>query len=188
MLVKKNRLDNVKIINLGIEILRVILCFWVLSFHSLKKESINYFLFYITKTKFFHVPCFSFISFYFSYNIFIDRNIIKAKKRLERLLIPYIIWPLIIFSVENLSNAKFIISWNQLKVQILIGRQFMIPLWYLFSMIILTIFFFILSSIFKNHFLFAILMLLIFAYKVQYSHFYRNFLNEYKNEVRLSSV
>ena len=69
------------------------------------------------------------MSFFFSYNIFADRNITKIKKRLERLLIPYIVWPLITFVIDNIYNRMFIISWYQLKIQIISGRQFMIPLW-----------------------------------------------------------
>ena len=181
--IKKNIDFNNKKVNLGIEILRTILCFWVLCFHSLKKEKINYLLFYITKTKFYHVPCFSFLSFFFTYNIFAERNIIKAKKRLERLLIPFILWPIIIFAIDNITNHRFIISWYQLKIQIIFGTQFMIPLWYLFSIIILTIFFFILSTIFKNKFLFLLQLLAIISYFVQYSNFYKLF-KEYKQKVK----
>lgn len=72
-----------KKINLGIEILRMFLCFWVLCFHCLKKNKINYFLFFIAKTKFFHVPCFCFISFYFSNNniIFFSRELLLNLKK-----------------------------------------------------------------------------------------------------------
>ena len=80
MLIQKNMNVKKEKINLGIELLRMILSFWVLSFHCLEKNKINYFIFYITKTKFYHVPCFSFISFYFSYNVFFDRNSLKLKK------------------------------------------------------------------------------------------------------------
>ena len=162
----------------------MILCFWVLSFHCLEKNKINYFLFYITKTKFYHVPCFSLLSFYFSYNIFFYRSIIKLKKRLERLLIPYIIWPLFIFIINNIINHHNSISLYELKIQIILGRQFMVPLWYLFSMILLTIIFFILSNIFKKYFLFVLWLLSFFTYIIQYSGYYK-FLNEYKNNVKL---
>ena len=100
------------------------------------------------------------------------------------MLIPYIIWPLTIFIIDNIYNHKFIISWYQLKIQIITGRQFMIPLWYLFSLIFLTLFFFIISIIFKNHFLFFLQLLAILIYIAQYSKFY-NVLNIYKLNVRM---
>lgn len=182
MLIQKNMNVKKEKINLGIELLRMILSFWVLSFHCLEKNKINYFIFYITKTKFYHVPCFCFISFYFSYSVFFDRNSLKLKKRLERLLIPYIIWPLFIFSIYNIF-IKSTISLYQLKLQIILGRKFLIPLWYLFSMIFLTIFFFILSNVFQIHFLFSIELLGIFSYILQYSNYYK-LLDEYDNSVK----
>ena len=183
MLILKNEGITNKKLNFGIQILRMILCFWVLSFHCLEKKYINYFLYFITKTKFFHVPCFSFISFYFSNNTFFERNIIKFKKRLERLLIPYVVWPLLIAIINNYSNHKNKISFKQLKMQILLGREFMIPLWYLFSSIILTIIFFILSNLFKSHFLTLIQLLGLISYIFQYSNLYR-LLYEYNTNIK----
>lgn len=172
-----------KKINLGIQILRVILCFWILAFHSLNSKKINYYLFYITKTIFFHVPCFSLISFYFSYNIFSQSNSIKAKKRLEKLLIPYTIWPLITFINNNILYNGRKIYFYQLIIQLLLGRQFIIPHWYLFSIIILTIFFFILSNLFKEHFLFISQLLMILIYFAEYTSNFQ-FLNIYKIYVK----
>lgn len=83
--------------NLGIEILRMILCFWVISFHF--AGNTNKIKYKILNT-FYHVPTFMLISFYFSYNTFISNDITKCKKRLERLLIPYIIWPIIFLSIS----------------------------------------------------------------------------------------
>lgn len=177
------KLEN-KNINLGIEILRMILSFWVLSFHCLENNKINYFLYLITKTKFYHVPCFSFISFYFSNNVFYSGDINKFKKRLERLLIPYIIWPFIFFISNNAFTHKKKISFYELYLQIICGRQFSIPLWYLFSIIFLTILIYILLKIFKDFFLFIIQIIIILIYMIQYSHLY-NLLDGYKDNVRL---
>ena len=182
MLTLNNQLAAKKL-NLGIEILRMILCFWVLSFHFLEKDKINYLLFYITKTKFYHVPCFSFISFFFTNKIFFDRNVTKFKMRLERLLIPYIMWPLLIFVFNNVFQ-KTKITFHQLKIQILFGRQFIVPLWFLFSMIFLSLLFFILSHIFKNCFLFVIELLGFFSYITQYSNYYK-LLDNYNRNVKL---
>ena len=49
----------------------------------------------ILKT-FFHVPTFMIISFYCSYEVFIPNNILQ---HLERLLIPFIIIPIIKFAI-----------------------------------------------------------------------------------------
>lgn len=183
MLVPMNSKINIKEINYGIQLLRMILCLWVLSFHCLDKNKINYFLFFITKTKFYHVPCFALLSFYFSSTIFLDKNIIKFKRRLERLLIPYFIWPLLIFIINNIFYKKKI-SLHQLKIQILLGRQFMVPFWYLFSVTFLTTSFFILSNIFKMNFFLLIKLLMVFSYIFQYSSCDK-FLDEYNHSVKL---
>ena len=175
--------------NLGIEVLRMILCFWVLCFHCLNQKKINYFLFFLTKTKFYHVPCFCFMSFYFSYKIFLLRDMNNCKKRIERLLIPYIIWPLIIFIINNYLLKKSIISFSvyQLIIQLILGRQFIVPFWYLFVIIFLTLLFFILSSLSKKNFIFIIQILGLFSYIVQYSNYY-NFLEKYNSNVKGSII
>ena len=189
--VKKSDIKNEKDINLGIQILRMLLCFWVLCFHCLDSGKINYFIFYITKTKFFHVPCFVFISFYFSSNIFIERNYAKVKVRLERLLIPYIIWPLIIFITHNIIYSTKI-SFNILKFQLLLGRQYLFPLYYLFSMFFITIFLFVISVIFKSYFLYILLIMMLLSYIGQYDQYiifnHELFLNKYQHYIRMPII
>lgn len=170
-------------LNLGIQILRTILCFWVLSFHCLEAKNLNYFLFYITKTKFYHVPCFAFISFYYSYNVFFSENNLKMKNRLERLLISYIIWPLIFFIYNNLFIPYNKYTFHHLLLQLICGRQLFPQFWYLFSMITLTILFYILIHIFKKNFVFIIELLSIFVYIIQYSRYDKIF---YKYNMSIS--
>lgn len=85
--------------NLGIEILRSLLSFWVVLFHCLNSKS-NKFIKRI-KFKLYHVPCFTFISFYFTANLYWNKNIPKIKSRLERLLVPFMVFPLIIYITQN---------------------------------------------------------------------------------------
>ena len=53
-------------------------------------------------------------------------------------------------------------------------------------MIFITIFFFIISFIFKNHFLFILQILGIFTYVIQYSEYNYYFFCYYKNSIKLS--
>ena len=168
-----------KKINLGIEILRVILCFWVISFHYLDKQNLNDFLFIIIKKKVFHVPCFCFISFFFTHNIFNKKNINSFKKRIKRLLIPFIIWPLIIFILHNIIYKNNRISLIELKLQIILGNQFMVHFWYYLSILIITMLFFIICNF--SNFLFIILLLSILSYIIQYTESDK-FLYKYKNK------
>ena len=71
----KNETPKILNRNLGLELLRVILCFLVILFHYLRIE--NEYLKNIIKIKIFHVPTFIFISFYFLYENLCERNINK---------------------------------------------------------------------------------------------------------------
>lgn len=174
-------------VNLGIQILRSILCFWIICYHCLNDKKINYLTHYITKKKRYHVPCFCFISFFFSYNIFSDRNIIKFKKRIERLLISYVLWPLIIMFFEffTFNNS---ISFRKYIVQIILGTKFIVPHWYLFSMITSSIFIFIISIIFKINFLYVIQLIAVFTIGIQYSYVSRilKFVKKYEHSVKFT--
>ena len=98
-------------INLGIELLRMILCLWVILFHYAgNKNKKKKFL----KT-FFHVPTFMIISFYLTNKIFFTQNIIKIKQRLERLIIPFIIIPIIDLGIYiGLSEPKKILQFKNI--------------------------------------------------------------------------
>ena len=175
--------------NFGIEILRMILCFWVVLFHCLRKSEsyiiINF------KRKMFHVPSFFFISFYFLFPVIKERNIKKMKLRLERLTIPYLFWPVIIWCLNNIfqlflkkSLYGYFIPLIQLEKQIIVGRVFCGHLWFLFNLLIFTIIFFILIIVLKlNNFLKVIQLFSIISYILQYSKYNYYFFDKYKDSV-----
>ena len=86
----------------------MILCFWVIAFHYSGKINKNK---KILRT-YYHVPTFMFISFYLSNKLYFTQNIIKIKNRLQRLVIPFIIIPIIDIIIHNinLSYSKSIIN------------------------------------------------------------------------------
>ena len=98
MKVKKN-------INIGFASLRIYLSFLVVITHcynpnasTRKKIIIKLIINSI------HVPNFYLIYFYFCYNIFKSKNVRKIKIRFQRLFIPYLVWPIIILSLNNLLS------------------------------------------------------------------------------------
>ena len=170
--------------NLGLEIHRMLLCFWVLLFHSIR-HSDNAVLDYILHLKF-HVPCFFFISFYFFFPIIRDKNIKKMKLRYIRLTVPFIFWPLIIYILNNilfihLKKNRFgrMLSFKELYIQLITGRKFFIQLWFIFNLLFLSTFFYI--FMYMGDYIFIILLdfFLIICYFIQYSdpnyYFYRQF-------------
>jgi fucose 4-O-acetylase-like acetyltransferase len=84
-----------KKINYSLQLLRIILSFWVVIHHTYK------YAYKLHKGKF-HVPIFMIMSFYFYYNTLNIKSIIKIKYRFQRISIPYIIWPFLLFICNNI--------------------------------------------------------------------------------------
>lgn len=177
-----------KRINIGIQLLRMILCFWVVCYHCLRVR--NKIICNIIFRKVFHVPTFMFISFYYLFDNLYKRNINKIKNRFIRLLIPYLIWPILIWIINNLLivSIKFnrfnrFLSLYDLYIQFLIGRSFHAVFWFLFNLIFLTNFYIIISFIFKKNFLFILLLFGIFSYILQYSNYNYNIFKLYDERI-----
>jgi len=173
--------------NLGIEILRMILCFWIITYHFAGK--INKSKYKILKT-FYHVPTFMLISFYFSYSIFISKDIIKYKKRLERLLIPYIIYPLLFvlisFSFHSINIKQIIID---LLIQYISGKKIfgLGILWFIHNLIIFGIFFKIIYFLFNKQSLFILQIFFIISYLLQYKGINYKIFHQYPFYIRILS-
>lgn len=174
--------------NLGIQLLRTILCFWVVCFHCLSTK--NKLIKNIVREKAFHVPTFMLISFYFLSNKLYEKNINKIKQRFERLLMPYLIWPFIIWIINNLLYVflKFnrfnkILSINNLFIQLIVGRKYHGIFWFKFNLIFLTLFSFIISFLFKKNLLFLFQIIGIISYFLQYSNYNYDFFFKYKDSI-----
>ena len=178
-----------KAINYGLEILRMQMSFWIILNHLYKPKNrqINNI---IIKHRF-HVPTFLIISFYFlNYNLSV-RKITKFKERLERLLIPYILYP--IFTYFLFNSLFYFFSFNSLKAnlyqlitQFLIGRGICGVLWFHFNIIIITIFCYIISLLFNNNYLFFLQILGILSYLMQYSELNYKFFIRYNKNIKFS--
>ena len=158
----KNTLNTNKTINLGIETLRMILCFLVIAFHFSGKE--NRKKYKILNTTY-HVPTFMIISFYYSYGLFSPLKIDKIKTRFERILIPYVVFPILMLSLRNEIYYQL---YKDLLLQYLTGYRIHLPLWYLLDLLILTIFYTIIFYIFKKNYVRILIKILIISYLIQY--------------------
>ena len=123
-------------INIGIQLLRFLLCFWIVIMHcsNINASHIKYLY------KGFHVPTFFFLSFYFYYPVISKKNIDKIVSRFQRLLLPYIFWPLfrIIFKIK-IADEKH--SLKNFFLQILLGFPIQCVFWFQFNLIFLSLFF-----------------------------------------------
>ena len=155
--------------NLGIQILRVFLSFMVVMDHFYNPDKLKKYIFFL----YYHIPSFFLISFYFAYNLFSSFNIQKIKLRIERLLIPYIIWSIIGFILRNIYfyafNSKNSHNFKALIKHIITGHILNLALWYMAILIFTTIVFVIIIFLFKKNYLLIFHILTIIAYISQYS-------------------
>ena len=178
-----------KKINYGVEILRMILAFLVIMEHFfyLKNFKVKRIPFKLR----FHVPTFFMISFYYLYNNLVNRKIYKIKERLKRLLIPYLLYPIIIyiayyslyffFHYENLRTNLY-----QLIIQLIVGRLLNSVLWFQFNLILITLLFCIIVFKFQNNYLSFLQTLGILAYLFQFSNINYEYFKMYKDYIRFS--
>ena len=168
----------------GLSILKFLLAFDVINCHCFKRKSTsNKFILYLLNSNKLHVPSFIIMSFYFTHNSLISLDLNKIYRRLERLFIPYLGWPIILFILSNFINIFCkkipLISFKNLYYQIVLGNAPNIPLhfWFLFDMIVTTNFFIFIIISMKNHYIFIFLMFMIFSYYLQYSNINLIFFN-----------
>ena len=130
------------------------------------------------------------MSFYFMYKDLLSSNIKAYLKRLERLLIPYIVWPIIVFILNNYILCKFIVvqkfSFNDLKYQFIIGRGVLGILWFQWNLIMLTSIFFFIIYFWKKKYLFLIQIFACFSYTIQYSGYNKKLINILRPEIKFT--
>ena len=158
----EEQLKEEKDINLGVNILRVIYCFLVIVVHFGNGEIYNFAMKYID----FYVTSFFFMAFYFSYRTFSSRNVEKIKERFLKLFFPYFLWPIISFIRQNPRNINIstLFNRNVLKsfyFQYLLGNNIYGILWFLFDLIIVSIFICIISLMFKGYHLYVLFLVFI---------------------------
>ena len=177
----KNKKENLKRINIGIQLLRMMCCLLIILVHFYR-----FYHYPILKQEYvYYIMIFFFISFYFSYNTLSSRNIPKIKERFKRMIVPYIGWPLVFFIKDKVYhyfyNNREMYNFKNLYYQILIGCGIYGIFWYIFNLIFISLFFTLIIFIFKNHFIFVLFLFCITNYSLYYSHYASNhFFNKFK--------
>ena len=160
--------------DINLAILRIYLSFLVVNAHCLNIRNIrNKYFLKLFRNKL-HAPIFFIISFYYCYNLLISKNIKKIKQRFERLLLPYFLWPIIIWILNNLIyfyfKRKLINSLNDLKIQILTGHCFMKVLWFQYNLLFTTLLILIIQLLFRHKTILILINLWNISYFLQYSN------------------
>lgn len=121
------------------------------------------------------------MAFYFSYNSFISKNIDKIKGRFKRLLIPYILWPIIIYlqkAIYNYKHRKKEKLFRILIYQIIIGNGLNMLLWFNLNLIFVLLFFAIVIFI-NNKYMAYIILIGIQIISFSFSDNYHKFWDRY---------
>jgi len=192
---ERETIKNEKYIyDIGLAILRPILAFLVVMTHCYDYNGqIGKWRKIIKKTNRFryHVQIFFIISFYFSHKTLTSLNYKKLFERIQRLCIPYFLWPIIFFLLNKLllifSIAKKEIKLNNLKNQLLYvsGDMNMDILWFQWNLILITILFIIIIFIFrkKSNFIFTLINIPVFIYQYNEKNF--DYFSKYNGHKRL---
>ena len=172
--VKKKVNKNKSIYEIGLGFLRIYLSFTVVVGHCNSNKS--KLILWLHKKGFllYHVRTFTIMSFYFLYNTLSSLNRKKIFQRFIRLFVPYILWPIIIFYLNNYILNKFIkieykYKYRHLIEQILKGSKMMPILWYQYNLIFITFLFVLIIFIFRKHHKFVLALLAIKALDFQYT-------------------
>jgi hypothetical protein len=162
--------------NIGLAILRPILAFLVIVTHCYNHNLYQGILklLYINSQKIhFHIRIFIIISFYFSYNTLISNDYKKKLKRFERILIPYFLWPIIIYFfnifLKKIFNIGRNITFTDLKKQFIGGSGFIYSLYFQWSLALLNIFHMLIILLFRKHCIFILIILSIISFNCQYN-------------------
>ena len=183
---KKKIINNRQNKNINIELLRMILCFWIVTVHTFTFKNKKFPKIIDSK---FHVPSFMVISFFFFHKSLYTRNINKIKARFEKLLFPYFIWPIVILIINNLLllmkfegifDRKLTIY--DLILSFVYGRHINAIFWFQFDLLFVSLLFSIISFIFKKKFLMVVNLFFLVSYYLQYSGINYKYFSKYNNE------
>lgn len=182
---------NSKKYYLNIQILRMMLSLFIVIFHfSVINNYSSQIIKLIIEPVSFYLATFFIISFYFSYNVIESRNIYKIKQRFKRILISYIIWPIIFFIINNLGyhvfGKKNKIQIKQFIFQLLIGNGFYCYFWFQFNLVIILLLFIIIIFIFKNKYLIVFKLLAVFCFFLLNSFYYNKLYSQYSDIISFS--
>ncbi len=182
-----------KKINYGLAILKFLLAFSVIRAHNFQKNSTkNKLILKITEERKLHVPSFFIMSFFFTYSNLLSLNRKIFFTRIIRLLLPYILWPVIIWNLNCILNMifkqkLFLDNYQSLKLQLLWGYSFMTQFWFQWDLIVITLLFYLIILIFRNCSLFILQLLLIISYIFQYSGYnYKKYYLQFPEYSRIS--
>ena len=187
LIIKKNEKIVNKINNknfyYGIQILRMICSYLIVQLHcfnfALTKDKILLKLLY---GAWIYVTIFFILSLFFSHRTLISKDFSKIKLRFQRLLTPYIIWPILFYFIRILlyfkDKTKFY-KIKQLLGQLIIGFGIESVFWFQFNLIMAHLIFIIIIFLFKKNYLYYIQLIGILGFLFYPTKYHTKFFFKY---------
>ena len=166
--------------NYGIEVLRIILTFQVVMGHNGDR------CFGFVGSA---VPFFMLISFYLTYNIFVNQDMAQIRRRAFRVIEPYVMYGLlsfaVMFSLGVFFDGKIHVSIKDLMWQLLLGTSPVLdpPLWYLFDLIVCSFVMLLICRLGRYKF-YLISLVLFGSFVLQYTDVNWSLFNGFRYEVK----
>lgn len=163
--------------NIGLSILRTFMCFLVILCHfwtaNVPDTGWKGWLHFL---KGYAVPVFMLLSFFLTEKILISHDKERIIKRFQRLLVPYLCWPLIYWILYNVLDwwkrgSGLGCGISELFWQFLMGHSARLNgvMWYQFDLMVLTLLFLIILYIFRRKYMLVLCICMMAAWFFQYS-------------------
>ena len=175
--------------NFGVELLKTILFFFVLVYHCYdQKLCESKILKTILDAIPLYYPTLFLIYFYFAYNHLSNKNFEQIHRRLFKLIIPYIVWPLFFYTMNSLSTDRRTVKYEfkDLFIQLIIGRGIACVFWYQFNLIIILAIFFLIIFSSKKYYLHILCSILLIVYSLEYFGITEYLLENFSDNVKRS--
>ncbi len=183
--------------NHSIAAIKAFLSFCVVSNHFWSPQKFGFLpVLFLCRVRAAAVPVFLLISFYLTEKFFVDGTAAELKKRMWRLLFPYVSWAILYYFGYKLIDSilktlgieqglQLEYSFRDLIWQITLGsNRFLCPqLWYLFDLIVFTVLVWSIFKIFKKFAWGIISFISVFVLYLQYSGLNYKFFSQFSYEV-----
>ncbi len=166
-------MDVKKGYNAGLDLLRAFMSFQVILCHFWDGAGTGWKI-WLDFFRGYAVPVFMLMSFFLTEKTLISCDGKKIKKRLKRLLIPFLFWPFVywfVFNIVNLWKSEYELgcSITDLLWQLFMGHTFNAAMWYQLDLILLTLFFVGILCFFKRYYMHIFYICMMAAWFFQYS-------------------
>lgn len=154
--------------NVGLDLLKIWMCFEVILCHFGQDNEYGLFALLFDKFRVLAVPVFMTLSFFFASNwLNTSLNMGKLRTRIMRIYIPMFVWAIIYFIILGVILCQNV-SWTKLLWQMTTGHSLNPAMWFNSVLIILTCLYFAIYKLAYNHTVIINVCLIVIAFLLEY--------------------